>query len=197
MWMSSPPKSLNTIVSFMQHMLQKRNDLEIMEVLRKEPSHVREIAHYLQMIPSTVLRTLSILKGENVVDFNRRGKNTVYFLKDTLEAKSYLLLSEQYKLLKTLSQPALRRIIKECKDMAKEDLIILFGSHAKETATKSSDIDLYVETTDKDLKKKMEMISSQLSIKIGRFDKNSPLAKEIIKDHVIMQNAERFYHLIE
>ncbi|HIH48685.1 TPA: ArsR family transcriptional regulator [Candidatus Woesearchaeota archaeon] len=178
-------------------MLQKRNDLEIMEVLRKEPSHVREIAHYLQMIPSTVLRTLSILKGENVVDFNRRGKNTVYFLKDTLEAKSYLLLSEQYKLLKTLSQPALRRIIKECKDMAKEDLIILFGSHAKETATKSSDIDLYVETTDKDLKKKMEMISSQLSIKIGRFDKNSPLAKEIIKDHVMMQNAERFYHLIE
>ncbi|MFH0978233.1 MAG: nucleotidyltransferase domain-containing protein [Candidatus Woesearchaeota archaeon] len=178
-------------------MLQIRNNFEIVEVLRKEPCHIRDIAGKLRMVPSTVMRTLRFLQKEKVVDLKKEGKNSKYFLKDTLEATVYLYLSEHYKLLKTLEDPMLRRVIKELKATTSGELIILFGSHAKKNAASTSDIDIYVETGDKSLKQRLEKISGKLSIKIGNFNKEVPLAKEIIRNHIIVQNVERFYQLLK
>ena len=72
-------------------------------------------------------------------------------------------------------------------------LIILFGSYAKNIAKPESDIDIYLETEDQNIKKKTEEINSKLSVKIGAFNKDSLLIKEIIKNHVILKGAERFY----
>jgi predicted nucleotidyltransferase len=180
----------------MQHMLQIRNDLNIIEILQKESDHIRNIAKKLNLVPSTVMRTLNLLQKENVVDFKKEGKNNKYFLKDTLEAEIYLQLSENYKLLKISEQPNLRRIIKELKTSSSEELIILFGSYAKNTATNTSDIDIYIETNDSSLKQKLSKISDKLNIKIGNFDKDSALGKEIIKNHIIIQNISRFYKLL-
>lgn len=180
----------------MQHMLQIRNDLNIIEILQKESDHIRNIAKKLNLVPSTVMRTLNLLQKENVVDFKKEGKNNKYFLKETLEAEIYLQLSENYKLLKISEQPNLRRIIKELKTSSSEELIILFGSYAKNTATNTSDIDIYIETNDSSLKQKLSKISDKLNIKIGNFDKDSALGKEIIKNHIIIQNISRFYKLL-
>ncbi|MFH1510653.1 MAG: nucleotidyltransferase domain-containing protein, partial [Candidatus Woesearchaeota archaeon] len=184
-------------VPFMQHMLQIRNDFEIVEILRKESSHIRDIAGKLKMVPSTVMRTLKFLQKEKVVDLKKEGKNSKYFLKDTLEATAYLYLSENYKLLKVLEDPVLRRVIKELKAATSGELIILFGSYAKKNAASTSDIDIYVETSDKSLKQRLEKISGKLSIKIGNFNKEVSLAKEIIRNHIIIQNVERFYQLLK
>ncbi|MBU1199792.1 MAG: nucleotidyltransferase domain-containing protein [Nanoarchaeota archaeon] len=178
-------------------MLQKRNDFEIVEVLRKEPCHLRKIAEKLNLIPSTTMRILKKLRKENIVDYKTEGKNNKYFLKNSPEAEIALVMAEQYKLTKIIQEPKLRRIIKELKEKTKGELIILFGSHAKNKAKKTSDIDIYIETQNKNLKKELEQIDSKLSIKIGKFDKENLLAKEIIKDHVIIQNTERYYQLIK
>ena len=68
----------------------------------------------------------------------------------------------------------------------------IFGSYAKGTAKKDSDIDLYVETEDKTLKRRLELLDSRLSVKTGEFDANHLLIKEIIKDHVIVKGVERY-----
>ncbi|MBU0471275.1 MAG: nucleotidyltransferase domain-containing protein [Nanoarchaeota archaeon] len=178
-------------------MLRKRNDFEIIELLRKEQSHIRQIGADLGLIPSTVMRIMKQLEEENIVDFKQQGKNKTYFLKETPEAKTYLFITEQHKLLKTIQQPKLRRIIKELQNKTKGELIVLFGSQAKGTATKNSDIDIYIETTDKKLREKTRLISEKLSVKIGKLDKENLLTKEIIKKHIIIQNIERFYQLIK
>ncbi|MBC8501303.1 MAG: nucleotidyltransferase domain-containing protein [DPANN group archaeon] len=178
-------------------MLRKRNDFEIIELLRKEPSHIRQIGEDLGLIPSTVMRIMKQLEEENIVDFKQQGKNKTYFLKETPEAKIYLFITEHYKLLKIIQQPKLRRIIKELQNKTKGELIALFGSQAKGTTTKNSDIDIYLETTDKKLREKTRLISEKLSVKIGELDKENLLTKEIIKNHVIIQNLERFYQLIK
>ena len=72
-------------------------------------------------------------------------------------------------------------------------MIVLFGSYAKDTVKKDSDIDVYMETTNNKIKNKLQEINSKLSIKIGEFNTNSLLIKEIIKNHVIVRGIEEFY----
>ena len=74
-----------------------------------------------------------------------------------------------------------------------EKLIILFGSYAKGLARKDSDIDIYIETKNRNVKKEIEDIHTKINVKIGTFDSNSSLIKEIIKDHIIIKGIEDFY----
>ena len=72
-------------------------------------------------------------------------------------------------------------------------MIILFGSYAKFIPKNDSDIDIYVETTDKNLKENIQIINNLLGVKIGEFNPNDLLIKEIIKNHIIIQGGETFY----
>ena len=105
-----------------------------------------------------------------------------------------LVIMENYKLIKFFEkyphlEPLFEDIIKKCGSK----LIILFGSYAKGIPKQESDIDIYIETKEQNLKKKAEEIDSKLSIKIGKFNQDSLLIKEIIKNHVILNGVERFY----
>ncbi|MEK6900125.1 MAG: hypothetical protein AABX05_03295, partial [Nanoarchaeota archaeon] len=60
-------------------------------------------------------------------------------------------------------------------------------------AKKDSDIDIYIETKNRNVKGSIEDIHSKISVKIGTFDTRSPLIKEIIKDHIIIRGIEAFY----
>jgi len=176
-------------------MLQKRNDLEIIEQLIKEPKHIRALAIKLNIIPSTIQRTIKKLEEQNIVDYKIQGKNNIYKIKNTPEAKQYVYITEHYKLIKILQKTELRFIIKQLQEKT-QNLIILFGSYAKNLEKKDSDIDVYIETEDLNLQKELSKISKKLSIKIGNLNKESPLTKEIIKNHIIIQKVERFYELI-
>jgi len=191
------PKHLYTNVALIKHMLQKRNDLEIIELLRREPNHIRQIASVLNLIPSTVMRILKNLQKEGIMDYNKEGKNNKYFLKETPETHIYIHMAEYYKLLKILQNVLLRRIIKELIKSSNGELIVIYGSYAKGSATNESDIDIYVETKDQKLKQELQKISEKINIDIGKIDNNSALGKEIIKNHIIIQNPERFYQMIK
>jgi predicted nucleotidyltransferase len=178
-------------------MFQIRNDYEIVALLQKEPKHLRKIAKELNVPLTNVMRLSQNLVEENVLDFREIGKSKQFFLKNTLESQVYQHMAEHYKKLKVLQRPLIRKIVQEVLDIVKgNQLIVLFGSYAKGLENKDSDIDLYVETKSTTLKKKLESISDKLSIKIGEFNKDSALAKEIIKNHVIIQNVERYFDLL-
>ncbi len=72
-------------------------------------------------------------------------------------------------------------------------MAIIFGSYAKELAHKDSDIDIYLETENRKIKKDIENLNSKLSVKIGKYDKNNLLIKEIKKDHIIIKGVEKYY----
>ena len=177
-------------------MVQKRNDLEleIINVLLRSESHVREIAKKLEESHSTVLRKLNNLGKENVVDSKVEGKNKIFFLKDNIISRNYIKKAELQKLsILVRKYPELSIIFEEIFNKTNEKLIILFGSYAKGLAKKDSDIDIYIETRNRTVKKTIEDIHSKISVKIGTFDPKSPLIKEIIKDHVIIRGIEIFY----
>ncbi len=175
-------------------MEQKDYNLEIVCLLLHGKSHARKIAASLGTSHMTVLRKLKALAKDNVVDFVQEGKNKPYFLKKTAEANAYVFMAENYRLVRTLEKyPLLRTIISRIQKNIKVRMALLFGSYAKGLATRSSDIDIYVETEDRLLRKELQLIDSKLSIKIGKYDKESPLIKEIEKNHVVLKGIDEYY----
>jgi len=169
-------------------------ELEIVEQLLKDECHIRELARKLNINHMAVSRKIKNLIRENVVDFKTIGKNKVYFLKKTLEAKAYVFKTENYKLIKILKKyPELRRIIEGISSDKRIKLAILFGSYAKGIAGRRSDIDIYLETKDRQIKKDIENMNSKISIKIGEYNPDSLLIKEIEKSHVVLKGVEEFY----
>ena len=170
---------------------------EIIDILSGEEIHARALAKRLDINHMTVIRNLKELVSENVLEFRKDGRNKVYFLKKNIEARNYELISEVVKLNKTLEKyPKIRQTIKNIQKNKEIGLAVLFGSYARGTANKKSDIDIFIETKDRNLKKELELLNSRFSVKIGEYDRSSPLIKEIEKNHVIIKGAELFYEKI-
>ncbi len=175
-------------------MEQKDYKMEIVGLLLQGKNHIRGIAHKLGTNHMLVARKVKELAKLNVVDFAWEGKNKSYFLKKTVESRAYVLMAESYRLVWILAlYPGLRGIVEKIQRNRRIRMAILFGSHAKGLAVKDSDIDIYIETKNRSLRKEMRLLDSKLSIKVGEYDRQSPLIKEIEKDHVIIKGVEEFY----
>lgn len=175
-------------------MSQKDYKAEIVIRLLKQANHIRGLAKELKTNQMMILRKTGELENSNIVDYRTEGRNKVYSLKKTLEAQESAFIAEHYKLMQTVKEyPLLRNIFLKIKANPKIKLAVLFGSYAKGLAHKDSDIDIYIETTNKELKKEIEQLNTKASIKIGKYDPNSPLIKEIEKNHVIIKGIEQYY----
>jgi predicted nucleotidyltransferase len=177
----------------MNHVEQNLTN-EIVALLIKEDLHTRAIAEQLSSNHATVLRKLRDLTEENIVDFRMEGKNKVFTLKRTIESRNAAIIAEIYKQSSVVSRyPVLRGIVQAIQEMPEIPLAILYGSYAKGLATKGSDIDIYIETSDSHKKKQLEQKHSSLSVKIGVFDTRNLLIREIMKDHVIIRGFEVYF----
>jgi len=175
-------------------MSQNSYNIQIVEYLLRSENHIRGLAKVLNTNQTTIARKVKELYDENVVDFKLEGKNKVFFLKKTLEARQYAYFVEINKLLELLRKyPKLRRIIEQIKKNQKITLAILFGSYAKGSANKESDIDIYLDTNNSKLKDEVEHIDSKIIVKIGSYNKDSLLIKEIEKNHLIIKGIELYY----
>jgi predicted nucleotidyltransferase len=177
-------------------MVQKQSNLEfeILLQLAREKTHLRQMARAIGAPHATVMRRLDKLVDENILDCQTVGKNKVFSIKKNMQARALLSMAEKYKLLELLGRyPKMGIILDDLLSTVDAPLIILFGSYAKFNAKEESDMDIYIETEDMAVKKKVERINSQLSVKIGPFDTHSPLIKEIVKNHVILRGGSEFY----
>ncbi len=178
-------------------MEQKDYKLEIIKELLNNNEHIRGIAKKLNTNHMNIVRRIKELSKENVVDYAQEGKNKTYFLKKTIESKNYIFITEFYSLNKVLNKYSiLRNIIERIQKDKRIKIALLFGSYAKGLAKQDSDIDIYIETIDKNIKKDIELINTKLSVKIGEYDRSNLLIKEIEKNHVIIKGAEEYYEKI-
>src|SRR3989338_1684378 len=144
---------------------------EILLFLLKKDRHGRELAKELKTSLTRVQAILTELRNINVLDYKIEGKNHIYFIKKNLISKSFILNAENYKLAKILSKhPELEPVFQDVIKKSKCRLILLFGSYAKSTETKDSDIDIYIETINPKIKEEIQKIYDSMSIKIGNFN---------------------------
>jgi predicted nucleotidyltransferase len=181
-------------------MMQKKvnYNYEVLLLLLRNEMHGREMAKELKTSLTRIQSILNKLRDINVIDYKIEGKNHIYFIKKNLFAKSLIMNAENYKLIKILCKyPVLEPIFQDIIEKSKCKLIMLFGSYVKGMLKEDSDIDMYIETTDIKAKETIQKINDLISVKIGKFDLNNLLVKEIIKNHIIIKGVERYYEKIK
>ncbi|MEK6793096.1 MAG: nucleotidyltransferase domain-containing protein [Nanoarchaeota archaeon] len=178
----------------MEHNSYINYEQEVVIALLRGENHVRGMAKLLNTNHMTVSRILSGLRARNIVDWRQEGKNKVYFFKNGTESRTAINIAENYKLARTLEiYPQLRTIVEEIQKTKEIRLAILFGSYAKGIAKESSDIDVYIESEDQSIRHKLKVLDARVSVKLGKYDSNNILIKEIEKNHVIIKGVEEYY----
>ena len=171
---------------------------EILLLLLRKDMHGRELAKELETSLTRVQSILTELRNINVLDYKVEGKNHIYFIKNNLTAKSFIINAENYKLAKIINKhPKLEPIFQDIIQKSKCSVIILFGSYAKGNSKKDSDIDIYIETTNPKTKEEVQKIYDLISVKIGKFNPEDLLIKEIIKNHAIIKGGEEYYEKLK
>ncbi len=183
--------------------------LEIILLLWRNPDRtftINEITKEINGTYSYVNRVVLQLIEEKIILKKTVGHAFLCSLNKASEkTKALLLLAEinkkeeyfvKHKSLQLLFQDFMKELPKTVVS------IVLFGSYAKETFTKESDIDLLVITTAKEdlapvLRKMQKLHGKQLSpllFTIEEFQqrKNETAVREIIKNHIIIQGTEQF-----
>lgn len=178
----------------MKHNSYINYEQEVVIGLLRGENHVRGMAKILNTNHMTVSRVLSGLRKRNIVDWREEGKNKVYFFKSGTESRTAVNIAENYKLARTLEKyPQLRTIVEEIQKNKEIRLAILFGSYAKGIAKEESDIDIYIESEDQSIKNKLKIVDSRVSVKLGKYESNNILIKEIEKNHIILKGVEEYY----
>ena len=86
----------------MLHMSQNNYSIQIVAELLKKENHIRSLASLLKTNQTTIARKVQELYRDNIVDFQREGRNKVIFLKKTLEAQELAYIAEQMKLIEVI-----------------------------------------------------------------------------------------------
>lgn len=168
--------------------------------------HVREMAKLTRKNHVTLLPHLKELEKDRIIVPKKMGKNKSYLLNfDNIITKSYLLLAETVKAILYLEEVFLvKKITAEIFNLKLDGTFILFGSYAKKTFKKDSDIDIFYigEIKEKEIKeirkigKTYGKIINAKKSAINDFESGlrskDPLITEVIKNHILLQNPEQF-----
>ncbi len=153
----------------------------------------RTIAKQIAVNHQTALNHLNNLTKEGILKFKKEGRNKNYYLNlDDLKTLLFIEIAENYKAYLRLEKKELLVIIEDL--LQHSEGLILFGSYADFSETKSSDIDLVVvgKANKTEISKivlkypqniHVEFIS--LSDLKKSFHQKKALAKEILKKHIL------------
>jgi len=156
-----------------------------------------EIARKKKLNQKTVSNFLNKLERQGLLKSKKQGKNKLYYLnyynKETL--KQFILSIESLRTIKFLEKnPLIKEIITSINPYIKGSAII-FGSYAKNLQKKHSDLDILI--IGRANERKIDQISEVYKLEINpkiypKTKKKDTLLEEVIKNHIIVKNSEKF-----
>ncbi len=189
---------------------------KIMEVVLTQPFKAHSIKHISELIKSSYALTHESIKSllnKKILKAKKLGNALACQLNLSADPQS-LAISSLIHSQNFLSNAAYSFVIDDIKNKL-DDLIyimILFGSHAKGTATKKSDIDLlFVVQNEQDIEKTRKKIKTALSltnIKVEfevittewltkMFEERHSVGREALEASIILHGAEQYYNLVK
>jgi predicted nucleotidyltransferase len=185
-----------------------RNYLKVLELFTRgfnSEFYIRETSKKLNLSTRTAQIILNDFEKKGVLNSKLSGKTKLYFLnKQNIVSKSYIILAENYKLINFyINHYEIKQFFSNILKHFSEEIILVFGSFARHKEKEESDLDVLIINNKKInkniLNKYMERYSIKINIKFCRFEnfnKNDYLIKEIIKNHICINNTEKFIKLI-
>ncbi|HII29948.1 hypothetical protein COT48_02425 [Candidatus Woesearchaeota archaeon CG08_land_8_20_14_0_20_47_9] len=166
--------------------------------------YIREVGKLLKISPRTAQLILDDLEKKGILESKTKGKIRAYAIKRTCSSQRYITFSELYKTITFLEKNLFIREIIEKIIPFINGIGIIFGSYAKGTANKESDLDIFIagRYDGQEIKKISKTYGIEISVKcypLKTFEKNLPndiLLKEILKNHVVFLNSELFVRMV-
>ena len=173
--------------------------------------HVREIARLLKANHRTVSLALQRLEKNRVMDSGMVGKSKQYYLKlDASVTKEFIKSAESYKSISILSTNFLiKKLMNELLLTLRTTPVFLFGSYAKGTETKESDIDIVIikDNNEPHITKVLRDFAQRhnKTVQIQNLSKEQfesgvrrkdHLVIEIVKNHIMLNNNEYFIDVL-
>lgn len=166
--------------------------------------YIREVEKLLKISPRTSQLILEDLEDKGILESKSKGKIKSYKLKVNEISKKYLMLVEQYKSIAFMEKNSLVKEVIEKITPYIAGIGIIFGSYAKGTADKLSDLDIFIAGNHRaeDIKRISGIYGIEISIKcypLKTFESNlakDALLKEVLKSHILFLNAEQFIRLV-
>lgn len=162
-----------------------KNKIEILRIIYEEEKiHLLEISKILNLYPYSIQKTLISLK--QILIKEKRGKTILLSLdKNISKYKELVTIIEDYRL--STNNKEVNSIIKQISNLFYEKNIVicsLFGSLARNIATKNSDIDLLlvVKRKEKNLKNKISQLSTLTEREINPLILSEKEFNELIKN---------------
>jgi len=186
-------------------MITKVNDIDLKILILftngyNKEYYIREVAKLVNISSRTALLTLSKLEKRGILESRTRGKIKNYKIIKSFISREYFILTEQYKKISFLEKNHLLKEIFEKIDKHIQGISIIFGSYAKGTQHKNSDIDLFIvgKYDEEMIKNFGKMYGVDINIKsypLRTFEKEiyeDILLKEIVENHVVIKSVEQF-----
>lgn len=168
--------------------------------------HVRAIARALHQNAAVTSKLINELLSEGLVKYTNSGRSKIVkFNPSSPFLSSLLMLNENYKKIEFMDENEnILEFIRLSEKLESIKIMIIFGSYAKGTQTKNSDLDVMVVT---DEKAAVELPSYVLPIKLHKIQlkysaflealfEHRALLKEIIENHIIIKGQEIFIEKI-
>ncbi len=165
------------------------------------------IAEKKNLNQKSTANALKCFEEEGFLKSATQGKNRLYLINlgdaemsgNFISAIEHLRAIEFYKKHVLIKEIA-AKIVSHCDGIA-----AIFGSYAKGTAKKDSDLDIFVagKCNEKEIEKVSDMYKIEINIKtypLPIFEKalmtKDPLAEEVIKYHIIIKGIEQFAYYL-
>ena len=192
--------------------MNKQEHLILKELLEQEQKecNIAQLSKLSNKDYKTTYNIVKRLEKEKIISLKKFGNSW----KITLIPKPHPLIFETEFLRKTefLNNKNINLMLKYFKDGLKTPffILLLFGSYAKHTQTKHSDIDLFFIAPDNDFEfeKKVLNISNLIPLKLHiniftkkeflamKNSKETTVGSEVMKQNIILHGIESYYELI-
>lgn len=183
------------------------NHLQILSLFAKgfkKEYYIREVQKLLGISPRTAQLILDDLEKKAVLESATKGKIRAYQIKKSGIAKDYLIFVEQYKKIAFLGKHALIREVVEKITSQISGVGIIFGSYAKGTEKKGSDLDVFVigGYDEKGISDVSRLYGIEINVKnyplkiFVKSIRDDALVREVLDNHVVFRNAEEFVRIV-
>lgn len=167
------------------------------------------IAKKKNLNQKSVANALNEFENERFLRSATQGKNKLYFinLDDAETSALFITAVENVRTIEFYKkQPFIREVAAKITPYC-DGIAAIFGSYAKGTAKKDSDLDIFVagKCSEMEIERIADIYKIEINVKaypLPAFEKaiakKDTLTEEVIKDHIIIKNAQQFVsHLME
>ena len=164
--------------------------------------HVREISRITGMNRQTTSQTLKEMEKSRVMDSAVEGRNKMYFINGRSQ-KARILVERAENVKKLEICEKRQEIARLVQCLGTSSVALLFGSYAKGTERKESDIDIIfiggkavTGTFEKETGKAVHKFEMSERKFLTGLAKKDHMVVEAARNHICLKNAERFVDLM-